>query len=140
MAYRGRYPLGVEIPLGVLCVNASGTPIAPTEAPLLEVYSDAAASPVVVKRIPPLERAAVTGLFQYPLFLGGAFSAGHHTAVYRWRNGGTQFHSSDTFQVIAGGHEDGAVISLFWYEQPGSRFLVQQLDSGKLVRGRNPRV
>jgi hypothetical protein len=136
--YRGRFQLGFEVPLGVLCVNGSDTPVAPTAAPLMEVYS--ASALVLSKRIPPLDRAAVTGLFQYGLFLGPLFSTGAHTVVYHWASGGTSYASADTFEIIPGGHQDGAVISLYFYERPGARFLVQQLDAGKLVRGRNPRV
>jgi hypothetical protein len=139
MAYRGRQQLGTEITLTVLCVDGNGAPVAPTNAPMMEVY-DSAGNQITGKRIPPLEQAVVTGLFQYNLFLGALFSAGTYTVVYRWVSGGNHYGEMDTFEIIPGGHADGSVISLYFYERPGARFLVQQLDSGKLVQGKNPRV
>ncbi len=139
MPWRGRHQLGVEVPLGVLCVDANGVAVAPTDAPWMEVYASTE-DVIVAKRIPPLERGVVTGLFQYGLFLSSLFTEGTYTVKYNWISGGVSYAELDTFEVMPGGNAGGAVISLYFYERPGARFLVQQLDSGRLVRGRNPRV
>jgi hypothetical protein len=48
--------------------------------------------------------------------------------------------ASDTFDLIAGGDEGGAVVSMFAIDRPEARYVVGQLASGKLVQGRNPRL
>ena len=137
--YRGRYQLGQEIPLTVLTVNGSGTPTAPTEAPFYEVHNTSG-KVKSGKFMPVLDRFGVTGLFQANVRLDTDFSPGRYTVVYRWLAGSFQGVEYSSFEVVAGGDADGAVIAAFWYERPHADFLVQQLDSGKLVRGKNPRL
>lgn len=140
--FRGRYQQGQEIPLGVLCVDEDNTPANPTTAPHMDIYLGAA-QVLSGKLLPTLDPGApggVTGLFQYNLFLGPFFSVGRHTVVYRYLVGTYLGQVVDEFEVVAGGDTDGAVIAACWFEKPHAAFVVQQLDSGQLVKGRNPRL
>ena len=136
---RGRRQVGEEIPLTVLTVNAAGTPSFPAAAPHLDIYSSTA-KVVEGQLLPVMDRTGVTGLFGHRMRLGGEFSPGRYSVVYRWKVGDYYGQSTDTFEVVAGGHGDGTVIAAHWYERPHADFLVLQLDSGKLVRGKNPTV
>jgi hypothetical protein len=149
MAYRGRYYLGEEIPLGVLTTNASGVPTVPDACPALEIYAPAGK----VKggwvpgglggggsMLPIVDRFGTTGLFGVNLFLGGVFSPGLYRATYRWKVGTYHGLALDTFEVLAGGSARGTPISMFFHDQPQGDYLVRQLEAGRLVANRNPRV
>jgi hypothetical protein len=135
----GRYQLGEEVPLKLLCVNGAGAPVAPDAAPTVDIWRGAT-KVLAGAMLPTLDRAAATGLFRLGVFLGGAFSEGRHTAVFRYRAGSYYGQAVEDFEVVPGGSRDGAVVAVHWYERPHAGFVVQQLDSGKLTRGRNPRV
>lgn len=136
--YRGRHILGTEVPLGCLTTNAAGTPTNPDDCPLMEVRSSSGL--VLARRIPRIDHAAAAGLFQVKQFLGADFAAGRYSVLYGWTVGGTAFGALDEFEVIPGGHADGSVISMYFYDRPHGDFVVHQLDGGKIRRGRNPRV
>lgn len=137
--YRGRHQLGQEVALGCLCVDGSGTPAAPTAAPTMKVV-DSTGATVISRQIPVCDRYRQTGLFQDNLFLDNRFSAGLYVASYSWVISATTYGEADTFEVVAGGDDDGAVIASCFYSRPHADFLVQQCDSGRLIFGRNPRV
>lgn len=139
MIYIGRYQLGDWVPLRIQATNGSLTPTLPDDCPLMAVYS-AAGSKVVEKKIPVLERYAVTGLFAFRLFLDGSYSAGSYMVKYQWLISSAPFIEVNTFEIVAGGHVDGSAIASAWYERPHGKFLVRQMDSHKLVEGRNPRI
>jgi hypothetical protein len=136
--YRGSAQLGDEIVLGVLTVDADGIPVLPTEAPLVDVY-DSAGHPFS-KRIPILDRGAVTGQFQYKLFLSRSFTVGHCVATYRWTTGSYEGYETDEFDILPGGDGDGIGIASFYFKRPDSQIIVQQKTSGVLTKHRNPRV
>lgn len=140
--FRGRFQLGTEIPLSVLTVNGSNVPSAPTVCPRIEVWSTTA-KVVSDKLIPVMDRYGTevdATLFAYNLFLGGGFAAGLYTVYYRYLLGTYEALVEDTFEIVAGGDKDGAVISMYYFDRPQAKYVVMQLDSGKLVKGRNPRV
>jgi hypothetical protein len=140
--YRGRYQLGDEALVGVQCTDADGNPAAPDAAPTMTVYSAAGAKPVENKAIPPKDRSNATGLFEHFIRLGSDFAEGVYTALYKWTTGGGAFsgRAVDTFEVLPGGHVDGTVLGLHYYDAGHAQFLVQQTDAGLLKAGKNPRV
>ncbi len=138
MAFRGRKILGSYVTLSVLCRDGVGDPLPPDEAPLASIYGDA--GHITTFRIPPCERAIIPGYFQYGLFLGPSYSVGVYSVVYSWHFTTDYYGEVDTFTVIPSGNHDGSVISMHYYERPGARFLVQQLDSGKLIVAKNPHL
>jgi hypothetical protein len=137
--YRGRFVLGEEVPLGVLCFDGSGTPSAPDAAPMVDVYSGAA-KVLSGQPLPALDKFGTTGLFAWPLLLDARFAPGKYTAVYRYLVGGTAGGDEDTFDVLAGGNADGQVLSMFWYPRPQANFIVYQTSDGSIRKGRNPSV
>jgi hypothetical protein len=139
MSYRGRFQIGQEIPLGALCRDGNGTPTVPTLPPLMEIRDDAGAK-IVSKKIPIMDRYGQTGLFQYNQFLDGRFSVGHYTVIFYYTAGSYLGIDTDEFDLVAGGNEEGAVISMYYFAKPHASFVVQQTSGGLLFAGRNPSI
>lgn len=140
--YRGRFQIGDEIPLAVLTTNGSGVPVAPDSCPSVEIYGPSGKVQDWIprgKQIPVMDRFATTGFFQGKIFLGSMFTTGLCTVAYRWTSGAYHGQSIDTFEILPGGSDRGHVIALDWYHCPQADFLIQQLDSGRIRAGRNPR-
>lgn len=140
--YLGRYQQGEELPLAVRTTDAAGAPADPQAEPVATIYRDGAALTRVKQvALAAHDRGAVAGAFRLPLFLGAEFStAGRYLAVIRWATaGGAARCRTDCFHVLPGGDADGAVVALTFVARPDANHLVMQTDSGRLVRGRNPR-
>src|SRR6185503_5721565 len=99
--FRGRFQLGQEIPLGVLCVNSASTPVNPDSAPFMDVYNASGTKVVSGKLIPIIDRGGQTGYFQLRIFLGSAFVAGRYTVVYHWDSGSFEGQEADDFEIMA---------------------------------------
>lgn len=137
--WRGRYQLGQDAILGLLTTDANGTPVWPDLCPQAKVW-DASGALTWSGQLPVLDRYGTTGFFQYNLFLQAPFAAGLYRVDYTYAVSGTPYLAAGELEVVAGGNGLGAVQSLHWYHQPHGEFLVQQLSSGGVQRGRNPRV
>lgn len=142
--YRGRYRQGQEIPLAVLVRDGSGLPAPPDAVPGLDVYGSGG-KVLSGKPVPVQDRFGVSpagAFFMLNVFLGAAFPAGSYTAVYGWTTGNGVFAggSMDYFDVSAGGDPAGNVLSAYWYERPQAEYVLYQLDSGRLRKGRNPGI
>lgn len=137
--WRGRYQLGDEAVIGVLCRNGSGTPVAPDAAPTAKVYNSTGTK-VAELSIPPKDIARATGLFEHFVRLGSDFAAGVYSVVYSWSASGYTGGDVDWFEIAPGGDEAGTVISMTYFETANAGHLVQQLDSGRIKTGKNPYV
>lgn len=137
--YRGRQMLGTEIALSVLCVNGSNVPSEPTAAPTMDIYSDSA-KVMSLLAMPPMDRYQATGYFQRKVFLNGLFSVGQYRVVYRYIVGSFKGIVIDSFEIISGGNVAGTPIAMYFYRRPHCDWVVQQMDSGRLLKRRNPSV
>lgn len=138
--YLGDYQLGDRLPLEVFCQNAAGLPVEPDAAPVATVYAGSATTSVVSQLLPPADRFGAPGLFQHTMHLDGRFNTGRYNVLFSWLASGSPRVSLARFYVLPNGNAAGAVIAMTHYRQPQAEFLVQQLDSGRLVKGRNPRL
>lgn len=109
----------------------------PTDTPQMKIW-DSAGSRVTAKDMPLLDRITQVGLFHYPLYLGSGYSAGQYRVTYYATVGSYEYLGEDGFEIIAGGHQDGAVVGMYFYFRPHANFIVEQLASGKIIKGRNP--
>lgn len=137
--YRGRAQLGQTVSLLLLCRSAVGTASLPDSPPVMKIYGPSGGA-VRNKEMPILERYAQSGLFHYPLFLNADFSPGQYHVLYYFRVGADYGIEEDHFEVVAGGNQDGEITAMHFYQRPHADFIVQGLESGKIVHGRNPRV
>lgn len=138
MDYRGRYILGDTVPLTCLCVTSAGVPTEPDKAPSVAVWSGSAL--VLTARMPVCERFAQTGYFLYPLRLDALFGAGAYRYAATYTISGTAGGVAGSFEVVAGGHPDGAGLSMYYYARPTSSYIVLHVAAGRLIRRRNPRL
>jgi hypothetical protein len=142
MAYLGRFRLGDTVPLFICCTNALGTPTFPVDSPNVKLWDPLTGLKVQSIEIPVIDRYAQTGLFEGELRLSALYSnLGLWSATYTYMTAdGNNGLKQDTFEIVEGGNPDGNVVSMSWYERPWANFIVQELDSGKLVQGRNPKL
>lgn len=137
--YRGRFPQGKHIPLGVQCRNGSRTPVAPDQAPTFRVYSESGGAAALSGSLPPTERYTTAGLHEYAQFLNTSFAtAGRYYVRYAYAISGTQYVDFDAFEVLAGGTSGGMVNSLFFLDRPDSDWIITQSDSGNANSNRGP--
>jgi hypothetical protein len=128
----GAYQLGDRVPLAVL------TDALPAAAPVAVVHGET--GPVYSTLLPQIDRAGAPRLFTRSVHLDARWTPGYYSVQYAWTVAGSGRALVDTFQVLPNGHRDGAVIALYAYHRPHADFLVQQVDSGKIVKGRNPSI
>jgi hypothetical protein len=136
--YLGRRPLGQEVPFTVATVDGSGASSWPIGPPTIEIWKGAALL-LAGKPMPKID-AAYVGLFRKVYFLDRRFSTGLYRSIIRWTIGSYLGVQIDDWEITAGGNPDGAVIGMAYHEMPFASFIVQHLDSGNLVRGKNPKV
>lgn len=137
--YLGAYQLGGRVHLPAFGADLGGTPANPDAAPRAVVYA-ASGLPPVGYLIPPTDLGNADGLFGRTIHLDARFSPGDYAALVSYSSGGTPRADLHTFTVLPGGHPDGTVIALYPYHRPQAEFLVQQTDSGSILKGRNPSV
>lgn len=135
----GRYGRGDEVILSVSCEDASKVVTAPDEAPTVEVF-DADSKKLTEAKMPASDASRTPGLFRLPLFLGAAFDAGSYVAVIRYLLSGVSRTRTITFEVSPLGDAAGAVQGMYQFEKPNSRFLVHSTASGRIFKGKNPRL
>lgn len=138
MEHIGRFAQGDTLALSVWCLDSAGTPAEPTNAPVATICSDTAQ--VASIRLPICDRYATTGYFSYPLQLDSRFPAGSYRVVYQYTISSTAYGSSESFDVVAGGHADGPALACYYFARPTSDFIIMQCDSGRVIRRRNPRL
>lgn len=137
--YIGSYQLGDRLPVSVLCQDGDGLPTLPDAAPHVSFYKSAG-GPVMTAAVPPADERAARGLFASSVHLDERFAAGSYVAEYSYTLSGSAVVSTDVFTVLPNGDPGGSVIAVYHYHRPHAVFLVQQLDTGRLVKGRNPSV
>lgn len=136
MAYLGKYQLGQTLQLRLLCSDASGTPTAPTFNPQVQVWS--ATAKVLAALMPIQDRYVQSGVFRYPLQLGAAYSVGYYSVVYHFNVAGYFGVETDNFEVAAGGHADGDVVAMCFFDRPHAKFIVHATNTGRIIQGKNP--
>lgn len=137
--FLGHYQLGQEIAFRVYCRTAAGVPTAPEDAPEISVYS-ASAKLFSSRAIPSKDQGVLTGLFEARILLNEAYSEGEHTVHVHYHVGGTHVAESRAFTVLPGGGPTGTVNSMYAYDRPHASYLVQGRTTGRIYKGKNPRV
>jgi len=140
MSYLGRYQLGDFVPLLVRTKDEDGIITIPTvtsdQAPIAAIWSDSAK--VENLRLPVVDLSL--GLFGGRVQLTSNYAVGQYFAAATWTVGGKTVVGDAvfTFEVVAGGDSDGAVIAMKEYLRPEAVNLVFEKDGGKVLCGRNP--
>lgn len=140
MAYLGRYQVGATVLLYIECKNASGAPTLPDQPVQYKVFAAGSTVPVEAHLMPIEDRYIVTGLFRSTQFLGRLYSPGMYQVVYYYSLSGSPVAETDNFEIVGGGGQLGAVVSTYFYNRPEAKFVIQGLESGQILKGRNPTV
>lgn len=134
----GRFTSGQFVPLPVH-TRSGNTPYAPPTAPLATIYNSSGTK-LDAFLIPPVDKGAVTGAFVGKLRLDSSYPIGHYNVTFNFTANSVKQLKVAHFEVVDGGHVDGAVISMVWYPRPHANFLVEKLDSQQRLLIKNPRV
>jgi hypothetical protein len=140
LSYLGRFQLGATVPLYLGGRSATGALTLPDAPPQAKIFTG---TTFVESKLMPIEdRYVLTGWFRATLFLGRLYSTGFYTVVYYYSTGGQTALGleSDNFEIVPGGDARGAVIGTYFYDRPEARYIVQGLESGSIIKGRNPTV
>ncbi len=138
--FLGRFTLGQFAPVSVVCHDAD-IAFAPTFAPTMAIFDSSLTKLTLpfTSYLVSVDPGSVTGLFILNLFLGEEFDIGHYSAVINYTANSVKKLAVCHFEVVDGGDENGAIISMAAYRCPHAFFLVQKLDSNKRRLARNPR-
>lgn len=142
MAYLGAYRQGDWITFRVLCTDTSDTPREPDNLPRVRVQDGAGNILVANVAMPFADANGGVGLcmrrwqLTVPATVTG--NSRYCSVFYSWRVGGNPRARTDTFELVPGGDAQGNHLSMFYWDRPGQKLLVQHLDSGLVVRSRNP--
>lgn len=135
----GRFQLGEIVPIVVWARNNAGTPAVPSSHPEARIY-DAAGTLVQTHSLPLVDSADTVGRFRYELPLGTQYAVGYYDVKIEYTISAVVYAELMSFQVLAGGHTDGALIAAELYNSPHSPWLVAETDRGALLAHRNPRA
>ena len=133
----GRYQKWAWLPLTVQC-RGNLVSAAPTAAPAFSIYNAAGQKVMGPRTIPPKAPGKVTGFFELEQFLGSEFSDGNYTAHISYAVSGSNYADIRRFEIVPGGHNNGAYINIYSYERPHADYVVGQLDNDVLEFRKNP--
>lgn len=136
MLYLGSYQLGDRLGLGVQSAVALA-PSPPDDAPAATVYN-ANRQAVASYLIPPADVPAA--YFAAAVHLDRRYHVGRYAILVTWVAASVSRSSAAVFDIVPGGDPAGAVIAGYAFHRPHAEYHVLDLDSGELVRGRNPFV
>lgn len=130
--YLGRFVRGQTVLFSLFPVSALDS------VPTLTLSDDLTSTPIATALAPITSKNPLS--FALPVQLGSNLSLGTLRLTFVYTVGGVTLTQVGTFDLIDGGDSGGRVISLCGYTRPNARYLLAQLDSGRLVQGKNPRV
>lgn len=136
--FLGRRRLGEWLDIPVF-TRENGTPYAPTKAPIVSIYASNGTK-VSSFLIPPVDKGAQTGMFSGRVRLSGTYATGRYRIAVNFVANSINMLQTFHFEIVAGGHVDGNVISTYFYPRPHADFLVQKLDSEQRLIVKNPRA
>lgn len=136
--YLGRQQLGTYLDVSLVCTNTVRTPTMPTYVPRIKIRRSSDDSVVYSDGMPIVDRSL--GLFVARVFLGSGFSAGQHTVQMDYLVGSRVGLETRVFEIMAGGGARGQVLGMAYFHQPQADAIVWQVESGLLLRGRNPKL
>ena len=132
----GHVQIGDILTLLLWCRTAAGAPVTPDSAPTITIW--AGGNKIEFKKMPTVPGTSGT-IFLYNLFLGTSdFEPGKHYVVYEWLVSGVIKGKTDVFEIVTGGNLDGQGISMHFFRQPASDFVLVQEMSGRVLRRKNP--
>ena len=137
MTYLGRMQLGTYLDI-YWQIRSSGMPTLPDAVPTIKITKSSNGAVEYSGLMPVADKNVTPGLFCSRLFLGSGFSNGTHSVTTFALVGGNQKIDVRTFEIIPGGNQLGQVVNMTYYHNPAADHLIYQVESGRLMRGKNP--
>lgn len=139
--YFGRVQVGASINFELQCVMGRGlspTAVAmPDLTPAARIYSTVA--PLRVRPMPvDNSTGSAVGIFRRSFQPGPIDSPGRYCVLFAWRVQGHPVSELAMFEVIPGGHPNGAVMTTCNFRQPGGTSFIAHQESGRVTRGLRP--
>jgi len=135
--YRGEYQLGDLIALQ-LSTSIDGALVQPDDAPRALIMSDSGIVENV--QLPITDNRNIAGRFWHCISLDAKYSTGYHWIQYLSVISGITRSSVESFNIQVGGNIRGTGISMEHFRRPPNDFVLVQVDSGFLIRKKNPEV
>jgi hypothetical protein len=138
--YLGQHQLGTYLDVLLQCRTTAMVASMPEDPPRYKVWRASDGALVTAGEMPLLDKDIQVGLFKLELFLGDSFATGNHSMELMYSISTDTFIETRTFGIAAGGDTDGQVLAMYYYHRPHADFVVYQVESGLILRGKNPRV
>lgn len=134
----GRQQLGTYLDVYLQVKDASLVPSMPDGVPSLKILKGATA--IYQGLMPILDKVNRIGLFHSTIFLGGTFSAGTFSVRMGYSVNGASFIETRSFEVVPAGNSQGQVLGMYYLHSPQADFVVYSVESGAILRGKNPHL
>lgn len=135
--YLGRQQLGTWIDIYLQCRDSAKTPTMPDAVPTIRIR-DSLGVLVHSGLMPIVERDRA--LFCTRLLLGAGFAVGTQTVEMAYLIAGATKIDSRTFEISPAGNPTGQVLGMTYFHHPSADSIVYQVESGSILRGKNPKV
>lgn len=139
--FYGRRQLGQWLDIAIQCADANRTPSLPVDCPMLRIKRASDGATIYSREMPICEKQGTAiGLFLGQVFLGSDFHTGEHAVQIAYTVGSHTTIETGTFQITGGGNPNGQVIGMAWFDRPNRSNILYQVESGRIIRGSNPRI
>lgn len=135
MSYYGFHQKGDEVYVPVATLSGEGFPLNPDNPPLCLIFNP---SGVLEKQftVPRVHNGTDPWLFAMEHFLGKTFSLGKYTVIFAYDDAPDYYITAAYFDVYDTGDSHGNPISLTSVSFENVKYVVSQLTSGAIIRGK----
>jgi hypothetical protein len=135
VSYYGIHQKGDEVYVPVATLSGEGLLLEPDNPPLCLVFNPAG---VLEKQftIPKAGSGADSWHFSMEYFLGKTFNAGKYTVIFAYDDNPDYYITAAYFDVYETGDSHGNPISMTAIGFENVKYVVSQLTSGAIIRGR----
>lgn len=139
MLYLGEFQLGNSVPLFLRTTSALHVPTEPNDCPVCVIWKGS--TEIERFELPVIERFTKTGSFFLSLFLGTDYSEGNYLAEFRYVLPDDYIGSKQSaFRIVAGGNADGSIVTMYFHARPEAKYVIQQVERGLVLPGKNPSI
>jgi hypothetical protein len=140
--YAGRCQVGEDLWLAVQSIGLTrkSSAVARSDAaPVVRVYAESGGRPVRTLVLPiDHSSGGSRGVFRGPFRPGGPDVPGHYWAVVLYLVGGLLREAIAAFDVVPGGHRNGAIMTTFHFVQPAGGSFLAHHEAGTVTSGLRP--
>lgn len=137
----GRHQVGEKVSLEFKTVGSSEFAttgvVVPDTVPGVRIYRQGVNARSTTLPIDTTNLSA-RGIFKGGFTPGHLDSAGHYYALFTYSVAGEPKAALSFFEVLAGGHRNGSVMSSFYMPQPSGNIFIAHEESGAVAQGLRP--